>query len=87
MDFLVTKNNSGSLKKDQRELFNTGAPERNLWAAVVHKAFDDINSLKTNDRDSARWFFLDANSSFEWICKVLNLPTEAIKQKVSESLK
>jgi hypothetical protein len=69
------------------------APERRLMIAVLHDALDCIETYRhatdPHDRrilDEAKEWFLatdaDRPCSFEWICGVLDLDADAIRQRL-----
>jgi hypothetical protein len=74
-----------------------GNPVRNLWAAVIMNALDDLNykqlqpaitshqrtqRTKCNLKKSSSYnFFRSKNSSFPWICQQLSLDGRAIRKK------
>jgi hypothetical protein len=74
-----------------------GDPIRNLWAAVILTAFDDLKipyesnpfwSSQINrqiNRRQAIWFFSNPqDSTLDWICQKLNIDLEATVKRAHE---
>ena len=46
---------------------------RQLWAAVVLRAIDDLSSGQRSHRDSARWFLTDPDSHYRAVMRAIGL--------------
>ena len=75
-----------------------GDPIRNLWAAVIETAFDDLKRATQTFKGRAsgakkaevRWsmnFFTSENSTLPWICSALGLDIETIRAKARDVLR
>lgn len=75
-----------------------GDPIRNLWAAVIETALEDLKRATQTfkGRESGtkeaevRWsmnFFTSENSTLPWICTALGLDIEAIRAKARDVLR
>lgn len=75
-----------------------GDPIRNLWAAVIETALEDLKRVTKTfkgrasgaKRAEVRWsmnFFTSENSTLPWICTALGLDIEAIRAKARDVLR
>lgn len=82
----------------QIEDYIEGDPVRNLWSAVIKRAWDDLRvksnysyrrgkQLKNLNRGSAINFFRSPNSTLPWICKALGFDIVEIREKAEGKFK
>lgn len=64
---------------------NADDPYRNLWAAVMLNALENLSSKKHSD--SALHFFRSHHGMFVWICDALGLPKETIRKRAEQKRK
>ena len=67
---------------------NDGSAERNLWVAVLRRAFKDLHRFET--QHGALKFFADKNGMFSWICEMLGVEADHIRNGIlcySEKIK
>lgn len=67
----------------QVEELMSGDPCRNLWASVVKYA---LNCAKAGDKESLN-FFKSSYSSLPWICTMLGLDLDDVREGVAKSIR
>ncbi len=66
---------------------NTRSAEYTLWLAVIDNALKDLNNENRYIRRSAHNWFFDPSLDYQWVCALVDLEPEYLRQIAKKSIK